>query len=52
LDQSLDSQRKTADPLLGLMANEPELVDGVLESAMLARERDPLRISDNAEDAA
>lgn len=52
LDQSLDSQRKTEDPLLGLMADEPELVDSVLESAMLARERDPLRISDNAEDTA
>jgi predicted DNA-binding antitoxin AbrB/MazE fold protein len=31
------------DPLLGLMANEPELVDLVLDEAMQARESHPLR---------
>ena len=33
----------TADTILGLFADEPELLDDVVESAMLARERDPLR---------
>jgi len=31
------------DPLLGLMANEPELVDEVIAGAMSARESYPLR---------
>jgi hypothetical protein len=34
----------TKDPLLGLMADEPELVDEVVEAAYAARERHPLRL--------
>ncbi len=34
------------DPLLGLFSDEPELMDRVLEDAMLARERDALRPPD------
>jgi predicted DNA-binding antitoxin AbrB/MazE fold protein len=34
------------DPLLGLMADEPELVDQVVEMAMTARESHPLRTGD------
>jgi predicted DNA-binding antitoxin AbrB/MazE fold protein len=30
--------RTPADPLLGLMSDEPELLDAVVEEAMLARE--------------
>ena len=33
------------DKLLGLFADEPELVDHVTESVMRARENDPLRVS-------
>ena len=33
------------DKLLGLFADEPELVDNVTESVMQARENDPLRVS-------
>jgi hypothetical protein len=36
----------SADPLLGLMADEPELLDAVVEAAMTARERHPLRSND------
>ena len=32
------------DPLLGLMVDEPELLDEVVEAAMVARERHPLRL--------
>ncbi len=31
------------DTMLGMFANEPDLLDEVVESAMQARERDPLR---------
>jgi predicted DNA-binding antitoxin AbrB/MazE fold protein len=31
------------DPLLGLMSDEPDLVDAIVEEAMLARESHPLR---------
>jgi predicted DNA-binding antitoxin AbrB/MazE fold protein len=31
------------DPLMGLMSDEPELVDAIVEEAMLARESHPLR---------
>lgn len=34
------------DPLLGLMADEPELLDEVVEAAMMARESHPLRTGD------
>ena len=33
-----------ADPLLGLMSDEPELVDAVLASTYESRESDPLRL--------
>ncbi len=33
----------SADTVLGMFADEPELLDEVIESAMYARERDPLR---------
>ena len=32
-----------ADPLLGMFADEPEIIDQVVESAMMARELHPLR---------
>lgn len=31
------------DPVLGLMADEPELVDDMVQAAYAAREHDPLR---------
>jgi predicted DNA-binding antitoxin AbrB/MazE fold protein len=34
------------DPLMGFMANEAELVDAIVEEAMLARESHPLRAKD------
>ena len=34
-----------ADPLLGMFADEPEVIDQVLESAMMAREAHPLRLA-------
>jgi predicted DNA-binding antitoxin AbrB/MazE fold protein len=43
---STDTQTATTDPLLGLMADEPELVDQVTEIAMAARESHPLRADD------
>jgi len=33
----------SVDTMLGMFADEPELLDEVVESAMQARERDPLR---------
>jgi predicted DNA-binding antitoxin AbrB/MazE fold protein len=33
----------SADPLLGLMSDEPELLDEVVEAAMSARESHPFR---------
>jgi hypothetical protein len=33
----------SADPILGLMADEPELLDVVVEAAMTARECHPFR---------
>ncbi len=35
-----------ADPLLGMFAHEPELIDGVVESIMESRETYSLRIVD------
>jgi hypothetical protein len=52
LDQSLAEQTNAADPLLGLMADDADLIDQVVEGAYMARERDPLRIAADAEDAA
>ncbi len=34
------------EPLVGMFAQEPELLDEVVESAMMARERDLIRVSD------
>jgi len=34
------------DPLMGLMADEPELVDAIVEEAMLARESHPFRTNE------
>lgn len=39
------SERIELDKLLGLFADEAELLDHVTESAMRARENDPLRVS-------
>jgi predicted DNA-binding antitoxin AbrB/MazE fold protein len=36
----------TADPLLGLMADEPELLDEIVEEALSARESHPFRAND------
>jgi hypothetical protein len=35
----------TKDPLLGHMADEPELVDDLVQAAYAAREHHPLRLS-------
>lgn len=37
---------RPADPLLGLMADEPELLDAVVEAAMSARQTHPLRAAE------
>lgn len=42
----VDTQAAPLDSLLGLMADEPELVDQVVEMAMTARESHPLRAGD------
>ncbi|MBM3129528.1 MAG: hypothetical protein FJ009_12995 [Chloroflexi bacterium] len=34
-----------ANSLLGLFADDPELIDGITESAMALRERTPLRVT-------
>jgi hypothetical protein len=41
----MKSESVKLDKLLGLFANEVELIDNVIESAMKARENDPLRVS-------
>jgi hypothetical protein len=41
----LATAEATADPLLGMFEQEPDLVDAITASAMLARENDPLRLS-------
>jgi predicted DNA-binding antitoxin AbrB/MazE fold protein len=44
VQQKLGLVQLTADdPLIGLMADEPELVDAIVEEAMIARESHPLR---------
>ena len=35
----------TDDPILGMFAQEPDLMDAVIAAAMTARETDPLRLS-------
>jgi hypothetical protein len=44
LNRSARTDREAADPLPGLMVDEPEIVDTIVQSAMLARQRGPLRI--------
>ncbi len=39
----LAASKPADDRLLGMFADEPELLDRAVESAMLARERHPLR---------
>ena len=41
----MKSESVESDKLLGLFADEAELLDHVTESAMKARENDPLRVS-------
>ena len=41
----LAGAEETGDPLVGMFAREPELIDEVLTSAMTAREMHPLRSS-------
>ena len=38
------SLERDADPILGMFAQKPELMDAVVVSAMQARESDPLRV--------
>ena len=45
LVQRLVAIETPADPVLGMFAQEPELMDAVTASAMNARETDPLRLS-------
>lgn len=37
--------RSTSSSVIGLFADEPELIETVCEEAMQARERDPLRLA-------
>jgi predicted DNA-binding antitoxin AbrB/MazE fold protein len=44
VQQKIGTTRSDSDdPLLGLMSDEPELVDAIVEDAMLARESQPFR---------
>ena len=43
LIERLDETEAPGDPLLGMFAAEPELLDQVVESTMQAREEHPLR---------
>jgi hypothetical protein len=44
LVQRLVAIETTTDPILGMFAQEPDLMDTVTTSAMSARETDPLRL--------
>ncbi len=44
LVQRLVAVENTNDPLLGMFAQEPDLMDAVTTTAMSARETDPLRL--------
>lgn len=44
-EMKMKSESVKLDKLLGLFADEAELIDNVTESAMKARENDPLRVS-------
>ena len=39
-------QLHTVDPLLGLFADEPDIIDAVTADAMLSREQTPWRIAE------
>jgi hypothetical protein len=39
-----ESRERPAGAIVGLFADEPDLIDEVAEGAMLARERDHLRV--------
>ncbi len=41
--EQLGTARAEKDPFLGMFADEPEVIDQVVESAMQAREKHPLR---------
>ena len=45
LVQRLVAAEATDDPVLGMFAQEPDLMDAVTTSAMQAREANPLRLS-------
>ena len=45
LVQRLVAIETTDDPILGMFAQEPDLMDAVIAAAMTARETDPLRLS-------
>ncbi len=45
LVQRLVAVETTGDPILGMFAQEPDLMDAVIAAAMSARETDPLRSS-------
>ncbi len=42
--QHLAAIESKADPLLGMFAAEPEVIDQVIEAAMMDRETHPLRL--------
>ena len=44
-EMKMKSESVELDKLLGLFADEDELLDHITESAMKARENDPLRVS-------
>lgn len=44
--KSEQSHLRSSDPLLGLLADEADLLDAVLDDAMTARERHPFRAND------
>jgi hypothetical protein len=48
LNEEAPSKAGAIDPgaIIGLFADEPELIDEVCESAMQSRDRDPLRLAD------
>ena len=41
--EKLPLSRPLGDPWLGMLADEPELADSIVEAAMAARETQPLR---------
>jgi hypothetical protein len=43
--ENLEAFEAVDEPLLGMFADDPELIDQVMESAMMAREAHPLRQS-------